>query len=102
MANAEVKTVVAPLIRFKCRRRALRSVRPARINCRWNLPSLTDKPHHDRGGHATARGPSSQRRNGRAVAGGHIRLPTPPTTRAAATPEKARPRRETTFTTASN
>jgi hypothetical protein len=35
------------------------------------------------------------------VAGGHIRLPTPPTTRAAAAPEKARPRREITVATAS-
>jgi hypothetical protein len=102
MANAEVKTVVAPLIRFKGRRRALRSVRAALINCRWNLPSLTGGPHHDRGGHATARKPSSRRRNWRAVAGSHIGLPTPPTTRAAATPKKARPRRETTVATASN
>jgi hypothetical protein len=100
MANAKVKTVVAPLIRFKGRRCALRSVRPARINCRRNLPSLTDGPHHDRGGHATAPGPSSRRRNGRAVAGGHIRLPTPPTTRAVAAPKKVRPRRETTATAA--
>jgi hypothetical protein len=44
MSNAKVKTVVAPLIRFKGRRRALRSVRPARINCRRNLPSLTAGP----------------------------------------------------------
>jgi hypothetical protein len=35
------------------------------------------------------------------MAGGHVRLPTPPTTRAAATPEKAHPRRETTVATAS-
>jgi hypothetical protein len=35
------------------------------------------------------------------VAGGHIRLPTPPTTRAVAAPKKARPRRETTAATAS-
>jgi hypothetical protein len=33
------------------------------------------------------------------VAGGHVRLPTSPTTRAAATPEKARPRRETVAAT---
>jgi hypothetical protein len=102
MANAKVKTAVTPLIRFKGRRRALRSVRPVRINCRWNLPSLTDGPHHDRGGHATARKPSSRRRNRRAATGGHIRLPTPPTTRAAATPKKARPRRETTVAATSN
>jgi hypothetical protein len=102
MANAKVKTAVTPLIRFKGRRRALRSVRPARINCRWNLPSLTDGPHHDRGGHATAREPSSRCRNWRAMAGGCIRLPTPPTTRAAATPEKVRLRRKTTVATASN
>jgi hypothetical protein len=96
MANAKVKTAVAPLIRFKGRGRALRSMRPARINCRRNLPPLTDRPHHDRGGHATAPGPSSRRRNGRAVAGGRVRLPTPPTRRAVAAPKKARPRRETT------
>jgi hypothetical protein len=94
MANAKVKTIVSPLIGFIGCRRALRSVRPARINCRWNIPSLTDGTHHDRGGHATARGPSSRRRNGRAVAGGHVRLPTPPTTCAAAAPKKARPRRK--------
>jgi hypothetical protein len=35
------------------------------------------------------------------MAGGHIRLATPPTTRAAAAPKKARPRRETTVATAS-
>jgi hypothetical protein len=34
------------------------------------------------------------------VAGGHVRLPTPPTTRAAAAPEKACPRCETTAATA--
>jgi hypothetical protein len=46
MANAKVKTAVAPLIRFKDRGRALRSVRSARINCRRNLPPLTNRPHH--------------------------------------------------------
>jgi hypothetical protein len=101
MADAKVKTAVPPLIRFVGRKRALRSVRPARINCRWNIPSLTNGPHHDRGGHATAHRPSSQRKNRRAVAGGHIRMPAPPTTRAAATPKKARPRRETTVAAAS-
>jgi hypothetical protein len=35
------------------------------------------------------------------VAGGPVRLPTPPTTRTAATPEKARPQRETTVVTTS-
>jgi hypothetical protein len=95
MANAKVKTVVCPLTRFISRGRALRSARPARINCRGNLLSLTGGPHHDRGGHTTADGPSSLRRTGRAVAGGHVRLPTPPTKRAAAAPKKARPRRET-------
>jgi hypothetical protein len=99
--NAKVKTAISPLIEFIGCRRALRSVRPARINCRWNIPSLTNGSHHDRGGHATARTPSSRRGNRRAVAGGHIRLPTPPTTRAAAAPEKVRPRRETTVATAS-
>jgi hypothetical protein len=95
MANAKVKTAVFPLAKYISRGRALRSARPARINCRGNLPSLTDGPHHDRGGHATADGPSSRRRTGRAVTGGHVRLPMPPTMRAAAVPKKACPRRET-------
>jgi hypothetical protein len=100
MANAKVKTAVFPLARFISRGRALRSARPTRINCRGSLFSLTGGPHHDRGGHATADGPSSWRRTGRAVAGGHVRLPTPPTTRAAAAPKKARPQRETAATAA--
>jgi hypothetical protein len=92
MANAKVKEPpFSPLVGFIGRGRVLRSVRPARINCRRNILSLTGGPHHDRGGHATARKPSSRRRNGRTVAGGHIRLPTPPTTHAAAVPKKARP-----------
>jgi hypothetical protein len=61
---------------------------------------LTSGAHHDRGGRITARAPSSRRGNQRAAAGGHVRLPTPPTTRAAAAPEKARPRRVTIATTA--
>jgi hypothetical protein len=100
MANAKVKTAVFPLARFISCGRALRNARPACTNCRGNLLSLTVGPHHDRGGHATADGPSSRRRTGRVVAGGHIRLPTPPTTRAAAAPKKARPRRETAAATA--
>jgi hypothetical protein len=72
-----------------------------RINCRWNTPSPTNGPHHDRGSHATARMPSSRRSNQGAVAGSHVRLPTPSTMRAAAAPEKARPRRESTVATAS-
>jgi hypothetical protein len=100
MANAKVKTAVTPLIRFQGHRHALRIERPACINCRRNLPSLTDRPHHDRGGNATAPGPSSQCRNGRGVAGGHVHLPTPPTTRAVAAPKKVRPRRKTTAATA--
>jgi hypothetical protein len=91
--NAKVKTALSPLNGFIGRRRALRSVRPARINCRWNIPSLTNGPHHVRGRHATARTTSSRCGKRRAVVGGHVRLPTPPTTRAAAAPEKARPRR---------
>jgi hypothetical protein len=95
MENAKVKTTIFPLTRFISRGRALRSARPACINCRGNLLSLTGGPHHDRGGHTTADGPSSRRRTRRAVAGGHVRLPTPPTTRAAVAPKKARPWRET-------
>jgi hypothetical protein len=34
------------------------------------------------------------------VAGGHVRLPTPPTTRVATAPKKACPRRETAASTA--
>jgi hypothetical protein len=99
--NAKVKTALSLPIGFIGRRCALRSVRPARINCRRNIPLLTNGPHHDRGRHAIARTPSSRRDNRRAVAGGHVRLPAPPTTRAAAAPEKARPRHETTVATAS-
>jgi hypothetical protein len=80
--NAKVKTAVFPLLKFIRRGRALRSARPARINCREIFLSLTGGSHHDRGGHATAGGPSSRRRTERAVAGGHVCLPTPPTTRA--------------------
>jgi hypothetical protein len=102
MANAKVKKLpFSPLVGFIGHGRVLRSMRPARINWRRNILSLTGGPHHDRGGHATARKPSSRRRNGRAVTGGHIRLPTPPTTCAAAAPKKARPRRETTAANAS-
>jgi hypothetical protein len=42
--NAKVKTAHSPSIGFIGRRRALRSARPARINCNWNIPSLTDGP----------------------------------------------------------
>jgi hypothetical protein len=96
-----VKTALSPPIGFIDCRRVLRSVRPRRINCRWNILSLMNGPHHNRGSHATTRTPSSRRGNQRAAAGGHIHLPAPPTTRAAAAPEKARPRRETTVATAS-
>jgi hypothetical protein len=97
--NAKVKTARSPSVGFIGRRRALRIARLARINCRWNIPLLTNGPHHDRGSHATARRPLSRRGNRGVVAGGHIRLPTPPTTRAAAAPEKARPRREISVAT---
>jgi hypothetical protein len=99
--KAKVKTARSPSIGFIGRGRALRIERPARINCSGNIPTWTDGPHHDRGGHATARRPSSRRGNRGAVAGGHIRLPTPPTTRAAAAPEKAHPRRKVSVATAS-
>jgi hypothetical protein len=99
--NAKVKTALSPPIGFIGHRCVLRSVRPARTNCRWNIPSLRNGPHHDRGSHATARTPSSRRGNRRAVAGGHVRLPAPRTTRAAVAPEKARPRREITVAIAS-
>jgi hypothetical protein len=48
----------------------------------------------------TACAPSSRHGNRRDTAGGHVRLPTPPTTRAAAAPEKARPQCLATATTA--
>jgi hypothetical protein len=99
--KAKVKTALSPSIGFIGRRRALRSTRPARINCSWNIPSRTDGPHHDRGGHSTAHKPSSRRGNRGAVAGRHIRLPTLPTMRAAAAPEKAHPRRGISVTAAS-
>jgi hypothetical protein len=47
--KAKVKTACSPSIGFIGRRRALRSTRPVRINCSWNIPSRTDGPHHDRG-----------------------------------------------------
>jgi hypothetical protein len=88
--NAKVKTALSPPIGFIGCRRALQSARPARINCRRNIPSLTNGPHHDRGSHATARRPSSRCGNRGAMAGGHVRLPTPPTTRAAAARDYSR------------
>jgi hypothetical protein len=99
--STKVKTARSLSVGFIGRMRALWIARPARINCRWNIPSLTNGPHHDRGGHATARRPSSRRGNRGAVAGGHIRLPTPSTTRAAAAPEKVHPRREISVAIAS-
>jgi hypothetical protein len=42
--NAKVKTAHSPPIGFIGRGRALRSARPARINCSWNIPSLTNGP----------------------------------------------------------
>jgi hypothetical protein len=96
MLNAKGKKPPLPrLSDLYAARRALRSARPARINCRRNARSLASGAHHDRSGRKTAHTPSSRRGNRRAAAGGHIRLPTPPTTRAAAAPEKACPRRVT-------
>jgi hypothetical protein len=80
--------------------RALWSAHPALIHCRRKFPSLTSGTHHDRGGRMSAHVPSSRCGNWRAAAGGHVRLSTPPTTRVAAAPEKARPRRLTAATTA--
>jgi hypothetical protein len=91
--SAKVKK--PPLLRLsdlKAARRALRSARPARINCRRNARSLASGAHHDRAGRITAHAPSSRRGNRRVATGGHVCLPTPPTKRAAAAPEKARPR----------
>jgi hypothetical protein len=99
MENAKVKPAVFPSRQIYKPWACSPECAPARINYRGHLLSLTGGPHHDRGGHTTADGPSSRRRTGRAVAGGHIRLPTPPTTRAAAAPKKARPRRETAAAT---
>jgi hypothetical protein len=99
--NAKVKTALSPPIGFIGRGRALQSALHARINCRRNIPSLTNRPHHDRGSHATVRRPSSRRGNRGAVVGGHIRLPTPPTMHAAMAPEKACPQCEITVATAS-
>jgi hypothetical protein len=99
--NAKVKTALSPPIGFIGRRRAVRSARPARINCRRNIPSLMNGPTTTA---AATRPPTGHHHGavtGGAVAGGHVRLPTPPTTRAAAAPEKARPLREITVATAS-
>jgi hypothetical protein len=56
--------------------------------------------HHDRGGRAHARALLLRRGNQRAVAGRHVRLPTSPTTRTAAAPEKACLRHRTVAATA--
>jgi hypothetical protein len=81
--------------------RALQSARPARINCRKKCLPLTSGTHHDRGGRASARALSLRRSNRGAAAGRHVRLPTSPTTRAAAAREKARPQRLTAAVTVS-
>jgi hypothetical protein len=54
----------------------------------------------NRSSQAHARARSLRRGNRRAVAGRHVRPPTSPTTRVAATPEKARPQRIAMATTA--
>jgi hypothetical protein len=56
--------------------------------------------HHDRGGRTPACALSLRRGNRTAAAGGHVRLPAPPTTRAATVPEKVRPQRLTAAATA--
>jgi hypothetical protein len=100
MLSAKVKNrLSSPHWIYRSTGRALRSAHPAHINCRRKLPSLTSGTHHDRGGRTSARAPSSQHGNRRATAGGHVRLPTPPTTRAAAAPEKACPQHLTAVAT---
>jgi hypothetical protein len=101
MLSAKVKNRPFPSHRIYRPQGLLSGAYAPRINCRWNIPSLTNGPHHDRGSHTTARTPPSRRGNRRVVSGGHVRLPTPPTTHAAAAPEKACPWRETTVATAS-
>jgi hypothetical protein len=97
----EVKNrLTSPYWIYRSLGRALPSAHPARINCRRKLPSLTSGTHHDCGGRTSARAPSSRHGNRRAAAGGHVRLPTPPTMRAVAAPEKARLQRLTTAVTA--
>jgi hypothetical protein len=99
--SAKVKNrLSSPYWIYRSTGRALRSAHPAPINCRWKFLSLTSGTHHDRGGRTSARAPSLRRGNRRTAAGGHVRLPTPPTTRAAAAPEKARPQHLVTATTA--
>jgi hypothetical protein len=61
--------------------------------------SLTGGTHHDRGSRTPARALSLRRGNRMAAAGGHVRLPTSPTPRGAAAPEKARPRCKTAAAT---
>jgi hypothetical protein len=74
--------------------------RLACINCRLKPRSLMGGTHHDRGGCTHACALSLRRGNRRVAAGRHVRLPTSPTTRAAAAPEKARPRHRTVPATA--
>jgi hypothetical protein len=78
---------------------APRNARPACINCRRTTQTLTGGTHHDRGNRAHARALSLRRGNRRAAAGRHVCLLTSPTTLAAATPEKACPRRRTVAAT---
>jgi hypothetical protein len=80
--------------------RALRSARPVRINCRQKFLPLTSGTDHNRGGRTSAHALSLRRSNRGAAVGRHVRLPTQPTTRAAAAPVKACPQRLTAAATA--
>jgi hypothetical protein len=98
--SVEVKIRLAPPLGFiDPRSYNPRNARPTCINCRRTTQPLTGGTHHDRGDRAHARALSLRRGNRRAATGRHVRLPTSPTTRAAAAPENARPRRKTVAAT---
>jgi hypothetical protein len=78
---------------------APRNARPACINCRQTAQPMTGGTRHDQGDQAHARALSLRRGDRRAAAGRHVCLPTSPTTRAGAAPEKARPQRRTVAAT---
>jgi hypothetical protein len=98
--SVEVKGLASPssrIYRSTEPRSPIRTLRALTAG-EWR-PSLTKRAHHDRSGQAHARVRSLRRGNRRAAAGRHVRPPTSPTTRVAAAPEKARPRRITVAAT---
>jgi hypothetical protein len=85
--SVEVKNSPLPLLGF------IDPWEPRSPNRRWRHPSLTNGSHHERNSQVHACARSLRRGNRRAAAGHHVRPPTSPTTRVAATPEKVHPQR---------